>query len=350
MTDAAHTEALGRSEAFLDFQERLSAVAKAQRPVLLLGERGSGKELAAARLHYLSPRWTGPMVAVNCAAMAETLLPSELFGHEAGAFTGAGARKAGRFEAAHTGTLFIDEIGAMPTAAQEMVLRAVEYGEFERVGGSAPVRVDVRVVAATNADLATMARAGTFKPDLLDRLSFEVLVLPPLRQRHGDVELLAGHFAARMAAELGLGSSPRLTPQAMDRLLAHHWPGNVRELKNVVERAVFRAMSLDESRDGDAEVVDAAHVDLDPLGAYRPGGDAPETPQRTARKESVDGTCDGSRADDGPLPKLKAAVADLEADLVARAMDRARHNQRRAADLLGLTYHQFRGLYRKHKE
>jgi psp operon transcriptional activator len=159
-------EALGQSEIFLEFQERLSRVARVNRPALLLGERGSGKELAVSRLHYLSPRWEGPLIALNCAALSPTLIESELFGHEEGAFTGAVRRRAGRFEAAHGGTLFLDEIGQIPLEVQEKILRVVEYSTFERVGGSQPIQVDVRIIGATNADLAGLTKEGRFKADL----------------------------------------------------------------------------------------------------------------------------------------------------------------------------------------
>ena len=208
-------QAFGRSDLFLDFQAQIARAAKVQRPVLLIGERGTGKEIAAARVHFLSPRWGGPFIKLNCAALAPTVLESELFGHEAGAFTGAARRRVGRFEAANGGTLFLDEIGQMPLAVQEKILRVVEYGSFERVGASESVSVDVRLVGATNADLPAMAAEGTFKPDLLDRLSFEVLFVPSLRERGaGDIDLLARHFAARMAAELGLDATPEFTPEA----------------------------------------------------------------------------------------------------------------------------------------
>jgi psp operon transcriptional activator len=316
---AVTDEALGLSDAFLDFQERLSRAAKVDRPVLLVGERGTGKELAAARLHYLSQRWQGPMVSLNCAALAPSLLESELFGHEAGAFTGAVARRRGRFELAHSGTLFLDEIGTMGLAAQEKILRVVEYGLFERVGGSEPVAVDARVVGATNADLPGLAAQGRFKPDLLDRLSFEVLTLPPLRARQGDALLLAAHFAARMAAELDMEEVPEFSDQALEQLESHSWPGNVRELKNAVERSVYRC------EDG---VVRG--LVLDPFASpwAGPGPRPPETPAPA------------------PLPE---AVRELELGRLRQALDQARWNQKKAAELLGLTYHQFRGLYRKHK-
>ena len=234
-------EALGVSEAFLVFQERLSRVAPIDRPVLLIGERGTGKELAALRLHYLSKRWDQPLVTLNCAALAPTLIASELFGYEAGAFTGAQQRRVGRFEAAHQGTLFLDEIGTIPLEAQEKILRVIEYGTFERVGSTQSIQVDARLISATNADLPALVATGQFKPDLLDRLSFEVLFLPPLRQRQEDILLLANHFAARMAFELGRNEVPQFSEQALEALEGYDWPGNVRELKNVVERAVYQA-------------------------------------------------------------------------------------------------------------
>ena len=236
-------EAIGESEAFLEFRERLSRVAPIDRPVLIIGERGTGKELAASRLHFLSKRWQGPLVALNCAALTPSLIEAELFGYEKGAFTGALERRMGRFESAHSGTLFLDEIGDIPLEVQEKILRVVEYGSFERVGSSSRVEVEVRIVAATNADLAAMAAQGRFKQDLLDRLSFEVLYLPPLRERTGDIMLLANHFAAKMAFEMGRTEIPRFTNEAVAALESYGWPGNVRELKNVVERAVYRSDS-----------------------------------------------------------------------------------------------------------
>jgi psp operon transcriptional activator len=325
-------EAIGQSEAFLDFQERLSRVARIDRPVLIIGERGTGKELAAARLHYLSPRWQGPLVTMNCAALTSTLLDSELFGHEAGAFTGAAMRRRGRFEMADSGTLFLDEIANLSMEAQEKILRVAEYGSFDRVGGSTTMEVNVRLVGATNADLPARARAGTFKDDLLDRLSFEVLIVPPLREREGDVALLVMHFATRMAVSLGLNERPMFSDRAMDALTGHDWPGNVRELRNVVERAVFRASG---------EEVD--EIDFDPFGTVhgptvrRSAGQdvAPLQPPATGRDHA-----------DLRVP-LTQAVRDLEESYLRTALEKTRHNQKRAAALLGLTYHQFRGLYRR---
>ncbi|MBH5323208.1 sigma 54-interacting transcriptional regulator, partial [Aurantiacibacter sediminis] len=193
---------IGQSGAFLDAVERASRAAPMARPVLVIGERGTGKELIAERLHRLSDRWDSPLVVMNCAALPETLIEAELFGHEQGAFTGATKARAGRFEEADQGTLFLDELGTLSMGAQERLLRAVEYGEVTRIGASRPTQVDVRIVAATNEDLPRRAEEGTFRADLLDRLSFEVITLPPLRVREGDIGMLGDYFGRRMAAEL----------------------------------------------------------------------------------------------------------------------------------------------------
>lgn len=349
-------EALGQSDAFLDFQERLSRVAQVDRPVLLIGERGTGKELAASRVHYLSRRWDGPFVALNCSALAPTLIEAELFGHEAGAFTGAAGRRRGRFEAADGGTLFLDEIGNIPLQVQEKILRAVEYKTFERVGSSQPIEVDVRIVGATNADLRTKAALGQFMPDLLDRLSFEVLVLPPLRAREGDIPLLANHFAARMAFEMDWAGVPEITDAAMERLLAFHWPGNVRELKNVIERAVYRTndMEIDEE-DLVFDPFEQYAGQLPPAGPVAPefehaGAAGPAASPLPSVAEPV-----VADADNGEwLPDLSQpfheCVREVELTLLRRALDESKYNQKRAAELLQMTYHQFRGLYRKYQD
>lgn len=326
-------EALGQSEAFLAFQEGLSRVAKIDRPVLVLGERGTGKELAASRLHYLSPRWEEPFLALNCAALSPNLIESELFGHEAGAFTGAVGRRTGRFETANGGTLFLDEIGAIPVEVQEKILRVVEYGVFERVGSSQPTEVDVRIVGATNADLPALADQGRFKSDLLDRLSFEVLFLPPLRERGEDIMLLANHFAARMAHELGRETLPEFSDGAVAALESYPWPGNVRELKNVVERAVYRA---------DGPLVDA--IAFDPFVSPYPTPTAAPSPGPPGRPGDAAHASGAS-----VLQPFEEALEDLEVRLLRQALERARFNQRKAARLLGLTYHQFRGHYRKYR-
>ena len=234
------TTLIGQSLPFLEAIERASRAAALVRPVLVIGERGTGKELIAERLHHLSARWAAPLVMLNCAALPESLIDAELFGHEAGAFTGAVRARAGRFEEADGGTLFLDEIATLSSAAQERLLRATEYGEITRIGSNRPISVDARVVGATNVDLPDLVGQGRFRADLLDRLSFEVITLPPLRNRSGDVMLLADYFGRRMASEIGWDGFPGFGAQAVDRLEAHGWPGNVRELKNVVERAVYR--------------------------------------------------------------------------------------------------------------
>ena len=327
-------EALGHSEAFLDFQDRLSKVAPVDRPVLLIGERGTGKELAASRLHYLSKRWDGPFVTLNCSTLAATLIEAELFGHEKGAFTGATEQRAGRFEAADGGTLFLDEIGTIPMPVQEKILRAVEYGSFERVGGSRPIEVDVRIVGATNANLAELAARNTFKPDLLDRLSFEVLFLPPLRSRREDIMLLADHFAARMAFELGYEAVPAFSAKAVAALERHPWKGNIRELKNVVERAVYQC---DGSR--------IEHIVFDPFVSPYPF-ESQDPPSAEKKREPASAP---AAAPALPAGSFKESVRKYEVELIRRALRHTRFNQRKAAALLELTYDQFRGLMRKHQ-
>jgi psp operon transcriptional activator len=319
-------EALGESPAFLEFRERLSRVAPIERPVLILGERGTGKELAASRIHFLSRRWEGPLVTLNCAALAPSLIETELFGYEKGAFTGALERRRGRFESADRGTLFLDEIGSIPMEVQEKILRVVEYGSFERVGSSERVEVDVRIVAATNANLLELAEEKRFKRDLLDRLSFEVLWVPPLRERKDDIMLLARHFAAKMAFEVGRSEIPGFSEEARTALETYPWPGNVRELKNVVERAVYRS---------DSEVI--TQIVFNPF-ALHDGGEGTKADSREAPPQRAMRT------------SLRKAVREVEIRLLSQALEESRYHQRKAADRLGLTYHQFRGLLRKYKE
>jgi psp operon transcriptional activator len=330
----AVTEALGQSEPFLAFQERLSRVAPVNRPVLLIGERGTGKELAASRLHYLSNRWQAPMVALNCAALSPSLIESELFGYEKGAFTGALQRRVGRFEAADGGTLFLDEIGSIPLEVQEKILRVVEYNVFERVGGTQSVEVDVRIIAATNADLNKLARENRFKQDLLDRLSFEVLFLPPLRERKEDILLIASHFAGRMALELGWDEIPTFSDEALAALENHTWPGNIRELKNVVERAVYRSDAATIS-EIDFHPFQSPFEEIDSSIDERPPADADAGARRQRGK--------------WPQASLKDAVWQLKVSMMQSALHRAKYNQKKAARILGLTYHQFRGLYRQYQ-
>ena len=324
-------EDLGESKAFLDFREQLSKVAPIDRPVLLIGERGTGKELAASRLHFLSKRWQGPLVALNCSALSPSLIESELFGYEKGAFTGAEERRRGRFESADGGTLFLDEIGSIPMEVQEKILRVVEYGSFERVGSPERVDVDVRIVAATHADLEDLVEQGRFKRDLLDRLSFEVLNLPPLRERKEDIVLLANHFAARMARELEREEVPRFSDDALRALEGYTWPGNVRELKNVVERAVYRS--------------DSSLITEIIFNPFRGAGQRGAMPLQ----ETGDEGRDKSSTPEDRKSSLKRAVENLEVKLLQDSLEESRYSQKKAAAMLGLTYHQFRGMLRKYK-
>ncbi len=326
------TEALGQSETFLEFQESLSQVAPVDRPVLLLGERGTGKELAASRLHYLSGRWQGPLVTLNCAALSPSLMESELFGYEKGAFTGAVTMRLGRFESADHGTLFLDEIGNIPMEVQEKILRAVEYNTFERVGSSESIEVDVRIIAATNADLLALTNENKFKRDLLDRLSFEVLFLPPLRERRQDILLLANHFASRMGLELRRKTIPRFSSGAIDVLENYDWPGNIRELKNVIERAVYRSKT---------NKID--NISFNPFRSPYVIQSQDVHQERSPVKQEVDekkGITERS---------LKNAVWELKINMLENALKKAEYNQKKTASILGMSYHQFRGLYRQYK-
>jgi psp operon transcriptional activator len=333
---------LGESAVLQDMLAHVSRAAPLDRPVLVIGERGTGKELIAARLHFLSRRWGADYVKLNCAALAESLLETELFGHEAGAFTGAARRRAGRFELADGGTLLLDEIANASLAVQEKILRAVEYGEFERVGGNGTVRVDVRVVGATNIDLPAAAAAGDFRHDLLDRLSFDVITVPPLRARGDDILLLAGQFARAMASELGREGFAGFTDGAQQRLMAHDWPGNVRELKNTVERAVYGATDPDALLD---------EIGFDPFASpWRPAArKAPETAVPAPSPVPENGAPPAADLPDAAMPfDYRAVLADTEARLLAAALAANRHNQRATAAHLGLTYHQLRHALDKH--
>jgi psp operon transcriptional activator len=313
---------LGEANNFLEVLEQVSRLAPLDKPVLVIGERGTGKELIANRLHFLSSRWQGPFISLNCAALNENLLDSELFGHEAGAFTGAQKRHPGRFERADGGTLFLDELATAPMLVQEKLLRVIEYGELERVGGSQPLQVNVRLVCATNADLPQMVEEGTFRADLLDRLAFDVVQLPPLRERQSDIMLMAEHFAIQMCRELNMPLFPGFTEHARDTLLGYRWPGNIRELKNVVERSVYRHASIDEPLNT---------IILDPFRR-------PVAVENIAEKSEL------------ALPlDLREFQQQQEKNLLQQALQQARFNQKKAAELLGLTYHQLRALLKKHQ-
>jgi Nif-specific regulatory protein len=263
------TQMIGSSPALRDIVGQVERVAATKATILVRGESGVGKELVARAIHEASDRRGGPFVCLNCAALSETLLESELFGHEKGAFTGATDRKLGKFETAHRGTLMLDEIGEMSPGIQAKFLRVLEGHPFERVGGSSRVQVDVRVVAATNRDLENAVMGGSFRRDLYFRLKVVELVVPPLRQRPDDVPVLAGHFLERFAAETGRRIRG-FTPAAVEALQAYHWPGNIRELRNCVERAVVLAQD---------EWIDVHDLTLSHLGvpgesgrAAAPGG------------------------------------------------------------------------------
>lgn len=343
------SQVIGQSGAFLDALERASRAAALDRPVLVIGERGTGKELVAERLHRLSPRWDQPLVVMNCAALPETLIEAELFGHEAGAFTGATKARAGRFEEADRGTLFLDELGTLSMGAQERLLRAVEYGEVTRIGASRPIRVDVRIVAATNEHLPDKVDRHEFRADLLDRLSFEVVTLPPLRARKSDILILADHFGRRMAAEMGRDRWHGFSPPMQEALRDYRWPGNVRELRNVVERSVYRW-----ERDGAIEA-----VEFDPFQSpYRPGSNSapaqpapsPAAAAAAPRLSEPVATSEGDEVaacDVGPSD-FKSRVALFEKELLTRALADNRYNQRATADALGLSYDQLRHALRRH--
>ncbi|MDT8758143.1 phage shock protein operon transcriptional activator [Sphingomonas psychrotolerans] len=337
------TQVIGQSGAFLDALERASRAAALDRPVLVIGERGTGKELVAERLHRLSPRWDQPLVIMNCAALPETLIEAELFGHESGAFTGATKARAGRFEEAHRGTLFLDELGTLSMAAQDRLLRAVEYGEVTRIGSSRPLNVDVRIVAATNEHLPDKVEKGTFRADLLDRLSFEVVTLPPLRARRGDIEVLAEFFGRRMASEIGLVDWPGWGPNALDALLSYDWPGNVRELRNVVERAVYRW-----ERDGPVD-----SIEIDPFKSpFRPrpmsSAVTAAAPAPAVVEPAMEVRVEPAAAFDGGTD-FKSRVNAFERQLLTRALAEHRYNQRSTAEALGLTYDQLRHALKRHE-
>ncbi|GLR48419.1 phage shock protein operon transcriptional activator [Sphingomonas astaxanthinifaciens] len=338
---------IGSSLAFLDAVERASRAAPLNRPVLVIGERGTGKELIAERLHHLSSRWAGPLVTMNCAALPENLIEAELFGHEAGAFTGAAKTRKGRFEEADGGTLFLDELATLSSPAQDRLLRAVEYGEITRIGASKPVKVDVRIVAATNEHLPRLVDEGKFRADLLDRLSFEVVTLPPLRLRQGDIPLLAEHFGRRMASELEWGGWPGFSPEARVALETYPWPGNVRELRNVVERAVYR---------WDDPEQPIAAIQFDPFSSPWAVGTSPERVVHNFG-EATDEEGERPSVSSGSEPRLpshvtsdfRAAVTAFERAILEEALKANRFNQRATAAALSLSYDQLRHALKRHK-
>jgi psp operon transcriptional activator len=343
-------ELIGQSQAWLSTMEHVSLAALVERPILVIGERGTGKELVAERLHYLSPRWEKPFVKVNCGALSEDLLDSELFGHEQGAFTGATKRRQGRFEQADGGTLFLDEIATASMEVQEKLLRVVEYGQFQRLGGEDTITTDVRIVAATNVDLPARAADGRFRADLLDRLAFDVITLAPLRARPEDIILLAEYFGNRIARELE-GDFPGWSREALQAMCDHAWPGNVRELRNAAERATFRTMAA-QANGAPLGPVTLSPDMLDPFNSpWRPSKElfatieAPRPAPAPAQQDGAPRLVEA--ATDGPVD-FNAVVSELEKRLIERALETCRGHQKKAAEHLGLSYHQMRGLLRKY--
>jgi len=302
----------------------LQRAAATDTTVLLEGESGTGKELFARSLHALSPRSDAPFVAINCAAIPETLLETELFGHEKGAFTGAVARKPGKFEMAHRGTLFLDEIGDLPLALQAKILRALEEKRFERVGGTASVQVDVRLVAATNRGLRAAVAARRFREDLYFRLSVFPITVPPLRDRPGDIPLLARHFVDRFCRDMK--KKPlALSPAVLEQLQSYRWPGNVRELQNCIERAVILA---------DGEALQPRHLNL---SFAQPA--AEEAPSPWTQLD-----ISGSLAE-----ATRRIAAELERVKLEEALREGGGNKGRAAELLQISYKMFAAKLKEHK-
>jgi psp operon transcriptional activator len=300
----------GASPAFRGVVEQARELAPIPRPVLVRGERGTGKELLARFIHAASPRWGEAYRVVNCGAFQDELLVSHLFGHEKGAFTGAAERRIGVFESTDQGTLFLDEIANLSRHAQARLHRVVEYQTFERVGGDETLKVDVRVIAATNADLEALIERGDFMADLYDRLRFAELRLPPLRERREDIPLLIEHFITQLHSELPDLGEARFTEAAIRDLVAYDWPGNVRELKNVIERLYVC--------DRDRTI------------------QASELPLEITAHEPVAGT-------------FAQRVRAFEKTLLGNALKDAEGNQSAAAERLGMTYDQFRHYYKKYR-
>lgn len=334
MTDRQGQQIIGEAPAFLAMLEHVSRASGLSKPVLVVGERGTGKELIASRLHFLSLRWEQPLVKVNCAALTESILESELFGHEIGAFTGASKTHIGHFERADGGTLVLDELAAISLRTQEKILRVIEYGELQRVGGSETLIVNVRIVGSTNADLQSLTAQGRFRDDLLDRLAFDVITLPPLRERLEDILPLAYAFALNMVSELKRQYFPGFSARAASALLRYSWPGNVRELKNAIERSIYR------SADAEAQI---RQIAFDPF-------DSPFRPLEKPDAGAVAIEAGAPLAKIAPMfpVDLKARMNETERDLLQAGLQRARFNQKVAAELLGLSYHQLRGKIRKH--
>jgi DNA-binding NtrC family response regulator len=304
---------LGVSPQIQEILSRITRVARIPRPVLITGERGTGKELVARAIHEAAdnskPR---PLITVNCAAFPDSLLETELFGHEKGAFTGADRVTKGRFEQADGGTLFLDEIGNMSLPFQQKILRVVEYGRFNRVGGNTELKVKARIITATNADLQDRMNKGLFLRDLYDRLNFENIHIPPLRTRKGDVAALAQHFMQRFMQEIPDFMGKKLSSEAISALQKYAFPGNVRELKNIIERAVYRDTTNE--------------INLEDLGLL----------SSSERPVSIG--------------HFKEQVSSLEKTLIMGALEKSQGNKAEAARILDLNYHQFRYYEKKYRE
>jgi psp operon transcriptional activator len=324
---------IGESPAFLAVLDKVSQLAPIERPVLIIGERGTGKELIAQRLHYLSRRWDKPLLSLKCATLSEGLIDSELFGHESGSFTGSKGKHKGRFERAEGGTLFLDELATAPLLVQEKLLRVIEYGEYERVGGHTALNADVRLVCATNADLPKLAEQGDFRADLLDRLAFDVIMLPPLRERKEDILSLAEYYAIKMCRELQLEYFVGFTAEAERSLLDYPWPGNVRELKNVIERAIYQ------------HGLNADPIDQLIFNPFATVWD--NALGHSNEQEEEQDVAEQSTQVHFPLD-YKQWQEEQDISLLNRALEEAKFNQRQAAELLGLSYHQLRGMVRKY--
>ncbi len=305
---------IGRSAAMIEVYKEIGRVARTEMTVLLMGESGTGKELVARAIHANSTRSRAPFVTVNMAAIPKDLIESELYGHEKGSFTGAVERRPGKFELATGGTLFLDEIGEMPMELQAKLLRVLQEREIDRVGGTRPLPVDVRIVAATNADLARSVEEGRFRRDLYYRLAVVPIRLPSLREREGDVILLARHFLAKYGEHLK-GRALTLSKDAEPLLLAHAWPGNVRELQNVIQRALLKLAGQRVSAKDLVGLLPAAAV------------------QERGLAGLVESILDGPPPESG---RYQAAIAAMEAPLIAAALARTNGNQLRAAELLGM--------------
>jgi psp operon transcriptional activator len=340
---------IGQASSFLEVLDHVSIAAPINKPVLIIGERGTGKELIAERLHFLSKRWESSYVKLNCATLSESVLESELFGHESGSFTGASKRHEGRFERANGGSLFLDELANTSLSIQEKLLNVIEYGEFERVGGTRPVKTDVRLICATNEDLPSLVAKGKFRADLLDRLAFDVITLPPLRHRQEDILLLGETFAINMARQLELEYFGGFGAKAKQTLLSYDWPGNVRELKNVVERSLYRH---------DNAALPLQKIILDPFeSAYRPtqsiaSSIIASSDNNIISKEPSDKKVPTAQSNLSAVPfpvDFKTITQDFEVDLIKRALASAQYSQKKAAQLLGVTYHQLRGLLKKYQ-